>query len=177
MTGKPTFISFDYDHDDDLRNALVGQAMYPNSPFDIVDASVRRHLTGNWKEKARKRIRRSDVMIVPCGEYTHMAEGVAEEVRIAQEEGIPYFLLRGHSDRVCTKPTTARGDDEMYDWTWVNLRKLIEGKTFAETVEELLNNPTTWLVVGGIALALWTESRNRENRLVHPPRPAGAVYR
>ena len=29
------FISFDFDHDDDLRNALVGQARYDNSPFTI----------------------------------------------------------------------------------------------------------------------------------------------
>ena len=29
------FISFDFDHDDDLRNLLVGQAKHPNSPFNI----------------------------------------------------------------------------------------------------------------------------------------------
>ena len=177
MNSKRTFISFDYDNDDDLRNALVGQAKYPNSPFEIVDASVRRHLSGDWKEKVRKRIRGADQVIVMCGEQTHNAEGVAAEVRLAQEENKPYFLLRGHSDRVCTKPTTAHGDDEMYDWTWDNLRKLIEGTTFTETVEKLLNSPATWLVVGGIALALWIQSRNRKNRLILPPRLKGAVYR
>ena len=36
MTTKRAFISFDYDNDKDLRNALVGQAKYPNSPFEIV---------------------------------------------------------------------------------------------------------------------------------------------
>ena len=49
MTAKRTFNSFDYDQDDALRNALVGQAKYPNSPFEIVDASVRKHLRGNWE--------------------------------------------------------------------------------------------------------------------------------
>ncbi len=110
MTAKRAFISFDYDNDDDLRNALVGQAKYPNSPFDIVDASVRRHLSGNWKKKVRNRIRRADHVIVMCGEHTHKAEGVAAEVKLAQEEDKPYFLLRGHSDGVCTKPTTARSE-------------------------------------------------------------------
>ena len=122
MTVKRAFISFDFDHDDDLRNALVGQAKYPNSPFEIVDASVRRHLPGDWERQVRRRIGRADLVIVMCGQYTHEAEGVAIEVKIAQEEGVEYFLLRGHSDRVCTKPATSRSDDELHEWTWDNLR-------------------------------------------------------
>ena len=74
MTTKRAFISFDFDHNDDLRNALVGQAKYPNSPFEFVDASVRRHLPGNWEEKVRNRIRRADLVIVMCGQHTHRAE-------------------------------------------------------------------------------------------------------
>ena len=176
MTTKRAFISFDFDHDDDLRNALVGQAKNPNSPFEIVDASVRRRLSGNWKMKVRNRIRRADLVIVMCGEHTHKAEGVAVEVRLAQEEDKPYFLLRGHSDRVCTKPTAARSDDELHKWTWDNLRKLIEGKTFAESVEEWLNGPAPWLAAAGIGLALLVRSRNRRNRLVQPRQPVGTVY-
>ena len=176
MTAKRTFISFDYDNDDNLRNALVGQAKYPNSPFDIVDASVRRHLSGNWKEKVRKRIQRSDHVFVMCGEHTHKAEGVAAEVKLAQEEDKPYFLLRGHKGRLCTKPTTARGDDEMHEWTWDNLRKLIEGKTLAESVEEWLNGPSPWLVLAGIGLALLIRSGNRRNRLDQPRQLAGTGY-
>ena len=168
MAAKRTFISFDYDNDNDLRNALVGQAKYPNSPFGIVDASVRRHLRGDWEKQARNRIRGADLVIVICGEHTHEAEGVAAEVRLAQEEDKHYFLLRGHSDRACSKPTTARSDDEMHEWTWDNLRKLIEGKTLTDTVEELLSSPAAWLVVGGIGLALWIGNRNKRNRSVQP---------
>ena len=148
---KRAFISFDYDHDNDLRNALVGQAKYPKSPFEIVDASVRRHLRGDWEKQARNRIRRADLVIVICGEHTHKAEGVAIEVKIAQEEGKPYFLLRGHKDRRCTKPTTALGSDEMHEWTWDNLRRLIEGRTFSEW----LKTPTPWIMAAGAGLALW----------------------
>ena len=173
MTTKRAFISFDFDHDDDLRNALVGQAKYPNSPFEIVDASVRKHLRGDWEKQVRRRIERADLVIVMCGEYTHEAEGVAIEVKIAQEESVDYFLLRGHRDRVCTKPATTRSDDEMHEWTWDNLRKLIEGKTFAESVEELLSSPAPWLVAAGIGLALLIRSRNRRNRSVQPRQPIG----
>ena len=112
-----------------------------------------------------------------CGEHTHEAEGVAIEVMIAQEEGVEYFLLRGHSDRVCTEPTSARGDDEMHEWTWDNLRKLIEGRTLAESVEELLSSPAPSLLAAGIGLALGVRSRVGRNRLAQPWQPGGAPYR
>lgn len=127
MAKKRAFISFDFDHDEDLRNLLVGQAKNPDSPFDIADWSVKEPLTGNWKEKVRERIRKTDLTIVICGEWTHTATGVAEELRITREEGKPYFLLWGRSDKKCTKPKTALDSDKMYKWTWDNLKKLIGG--------------------------------------------------
>lgn len=127
MAKKRVFISFDFDHDEDLRNLLVGQAKNPDSPFDIADWSVKEPLSGNWKEKVRERIRKTDLTIVICGEWTHTATGVAEELRITREEGKPYFLLWGRSDKTCTKPKTALDSDKIYKWTWDNLKKLIGG--------------------------------------------------
>jgi len=127
MAKKRVFISFDFDHDEDLRNLLVGQAKNPDSPFDIADWSVKEPLTGDWKEKVRQRIRRTDLTIVICGEWTHTATGVAEELRITREEGKPYFLLWGRADKKCTKPKTALESDKIYKWTWDNLKKLIGG--------------------------------------------------
>ena len=172
MDKKRAFISFDYDHDRLIKEYVVGQAKNPNSPFDIVDASVKKHMTGDWQEKVRNRIRRADLVVVMCGEYTHQAEGVATELKIAQEEDVDYFLLRGHKDRVCTKPTTARSDDDMHEWTWDNLRQLIEGKSLVESV---LSHPATWVAVG-VGLALWIESRNRRNRFARPDQFAGTRY-
>jgi hypothetical protein len=127
MAKKRVFISFDFDHDVDLRNLLVGQAKNPDSPFDIADWSVKQPLTGDWKEKVRERIRRTDLTIVICGQWTHMATGVAEELRITRAQGKPYFLLRGRADRDCTKPKTAMEADKIYKWTWDNLKQLIGG--------------------------------------------------
>lgn len=127
MAKKRAFISFDFDHDEDLRNLLVGQAKNPDSPFDIADWSVKEPLTGNWREKVRERIRKTDLTIVICGEWTHTATGVAEELRITREEGNPYFLLWGRADKKCTKPKTALPSDKIYKWTWDNLKKLIGG--------------------------------------------------
>jgi hypothetical protein len=121
------FISFDYDHDDDLKILLVGQSKHEDSPFELIDWSVKEALTGDWKEKARKRIRAADIVTVICGQYTNSATGVSAELRLAQEEAIPYFLLCGRSSKTCVKPVAARADDKMYNWTWPNLKSLIGG--------------------------------------------------
>jgi hypothetical protein len=49
---KRVYISFDYDHDDDLKTLLVGQAKLSGSPFEIADWSIKEPVTSNWKEKA-----------------------------------------------------------------------------------------------------------------------------
>ena len=99
MEKRRTFISFDYDHDSDLKNT-----------------------------KARTRIKGCNVVVVICGKYTNTATGVATELKIAQEEGVPYFLLYGRSTENCVKPIGAKSTDKMYKWTWDNLKALIGGR-------------------------------------------------
>lgn len=127
MMAKKVFISFDYDNDEILKTFLVGQSKYKDSPFEFYDASVKEHLTGDWKGKARTKIKAADIVIFICGEKTHNATGVGEEVKIAQEEKKPYFLLKGYSDKTCTKPSNCNVGDKVYDWTWENLKALIHG--------------------------------------------------
>src|SRR5437867_10130598 len=99
------FTAFDYDHDEGLRNLLVGQSKLEDSPFEMHDWSVKAPFASDWKTKVRTRIRSVDQVIVLCGENTHTATGVAAELTIAQEEGKPYFLLWGYSEKTCTKPS------------------------------------------------------------------------
>ena len=127
MAKKRAFISFDYDHDEGAKIMLAGQAKHEDSPFDFKDASVKEHLTGDWKAKVRRRMDNIDVVIVLCGESTHTAKGVAAELEIAQEKKKDYFLLAAYSDKTCTKPTTALLTDNLYKWTWDNLKALIGG--------------------------------------------------
>lgn len=126
-TKKRAFISFDIDHDDGAKKMLAGQAKLPDSPFDFKDNSVKEHLTGDWKEKVRRRMDNVDVVIVLCGTQTHNASGVSAELSIAKEKNKPYFLLAAYSDKNCTKSRSASSSDKMYKWTWDNLKKLIAG--------------------------------------------------
>ena len=127
MGKKRTFISFDYDHDLDLKNLLVGQARNTDSPFEITDMSIKETIARDWKANARRRIKGCDVVVVICGKNTDSATGVSAELKIAQEEGVPYFLLYGRANDNCVKPVAATNSDKMYRWTWDNLKLLIGG--------------------------------------------------
>ena len=127
MSKKRVFISFDFDNDATLKEFLVGQSKLADSPFEFTDASVKKHLDGDWKEKVKGRISRSDLVVVICGTNTHTATGVAEELTITKELGKSYFLLWGYSGKTCTKPTTASTSDLIYEWKWDTLKQLIGG--------------------------------------------------
>ena len=177
MATKRVFISFDFDHDEDLRRALVGQARYPNSPFSMENWSVKKHLTGDWKDKVRSRIRSTDLTIVLCGEHTHTAKGVAEELAITREEGNPYFLLKGRKDRICRKPSNAFDSDKMYVWTWDNLRKRIEGTSIIEWPYEWLRSlPSLWILAAiGLGVVFLTTQRKQES-YVAPGRARSSIH-
>jgi hypothetical protein len=127
MAATRVFISFDFDHDEDLRNLLAGQAKNPDSPFEIADWSVKEAFTGDWKNKVRDRIRRVDQLAVICGLHTDKAIGVSAEIEIARDEGKPYFLLAGRASGTNKKPAAALAADKIYNWTWDNLKTLISG--------------------------------------------------
>ena len=96
MATKSVFISFDYDHDRDLRGSFVAQVKDQDSPFSITDWSLREPITEKWKKKVRDIIRRTDLTIVICGEHTHDAAGVENAVKFQiihqLEEHLPVAL-------------------------------------------------------------------------------------
>lgn len=128
VSKRRVFISFDFDHDDDLRTFLVGQSKLNDSPFEIADWSVREAFTGDWRSKVKARIARTSVVAVICGHHTDTATGVSAEIEMARELGRPYFLLAGRATGVNKKPAAARATDKIYKWTWENLKRLIHGR-------------------------------------------------
>lgn len=125
--GTRVYISFDFDHDEDLKRLLAGQAKHPGSPFEISDWSLKEAVGGNWRAKAAERIRRANQVAVICGHNTDSATGVSAEIAIARAEEKPYFLLHGRASGDVKKPTAALPADKIYTWTWENLKLLIAG--------------------------------------------------
>ena len=127
--GQNVFVSFDYDNDARLKDALIGQSRYANSPFNVRDYSMKEAAPqSQWRAEARRRIGLCSVVAVMCGLFTDRAAAVSVEIEIARDLGKPYFLLAGYSDRQCAWPRAATPYDKMYKWTWDNLEALLEGR-------------------------------------------------
>ncbi len=131
------FVSYDRHHDEDLF-ALLAQGL-ESAGFEVAGSSRARTRTQLRDEKVREQIRRASEVIVICGEYTDEAPCVDAELRIAQEERQPYFLLWGRREKLCIKPPSARRDDGMYRWS---------GDTLRTHVVTTLRNSIPWASPG-----------------------------
>ncbi len=116
-------MSFDFDHDFALKTFIVGQSRLEDSPFDIVDHSLKEAAPErDWESKAATAIARSDVVLVIAGQYTYRARGVLKEIAMARDAGKPLFQIIGYKDLACP-PVPGAG--RRYEWTWDNLQKLL----------------------------------------------------
>ena len=102
---------------------LLGQAKSLRTPFTFEDWSIK-HETKGWKEDARKRIKRSDVVIAICGLHTDTAVGVGAELKLARSEGVRFYLLRGRKSGEIRKPPGTSLLDPVYDWSWGNIEAM-----------------------------------------------------
>ena len=123
MAKKKVFVSFDFDNDKSLKDLIVGQARLPDSPFEVIDTSLKEAAPmKTWEDKARAAIKRSDIVLVMVGENTHKAPGVLKEVEMARDESIPIVQVIGYKDGNYTAVSNA---GRLYAWNWPNLKKLI----------------------------------------------------
>lgn len=123
MAQKRVFVSFDFDNDRVLRDFIVGQARHADSPFTIVDCSLKEEAPQTtWEAKARRAIRGADIVLVMVGPRTHRAPGVLKEVQMAREENIPVVQVIGYKDGdYSAVPNAGR----LYRWNWENLKNLL----------------------------------------------------
>jgi hypothetical protein len=72
----PIFVSFDFDNDRRLKDFIVQQARRSNSPFQVIDQSLKEAAPEqNWEAKASRAISRSKVVLVMVGSQTYRAPG------------------------------------------------------------------------------------------------------
>ena len=115
MNQAQIFVSFDIEHDRELFEELRSQSN--SSGFAVLGCSERHTATDVWNERARRRIRNADQVIFICSEHTGASASMSTEIRIAQQEKTPYFLLWGRPDIMCTKPVGAKSAEGMYMWS------------------------------------------------------------
>jgi len=123
MAKKRVFVSFDFDNDKTLKDFIIGQAKLPDSPFEVVDTSLKEAAPmKTWEDKARAAIKRSDIVVVMVGPSTYKAPGVLKEVQMARDEGISIVQVIGYKDGNYTAVPNA---GKLYAWNWDNLKKLL----------------------------------------------------
>jgi hypothetical protein len=115
VTQARVYISFDIDHDRELYERLLLESGVAS--FCVSGRSEFADTAEAWDERVRRGIREADEVIVICGEHTEVSQGMSAELRIAQEEHTPYFLLWGRRGMACTKPVGAKSSEGMYKWT------------------------------------------------------------
>ena len=123
MAKKRVFVSFDFDNDKTLKDFIIGQARLADSPFDVIDSSLKEAAPmATWEEKARRAIRGSDIVIVMVGPNTYRAPGVLKEVAMAREANVSIVQVIGYRD---SSPTAVPNAGRLYQWNWDNLKKLL----------------------------------------------------
>ena len=115
---------WNFDNDKALKEFIIGQARNPDSPFEIIDFSLKEAAPmATWEEKAKAAIRRAELVLVIVGHSTHKAPGVLKEVRMAREEGKKIVQMIGYREGSYTAVPAA---GELYRWNWENLKKLLQ---------------------------------------------------
>lgn len=120
---KRVLVSFDYDNDRIVKEFVIGQSRLPDSPFEVIDCSLKEAAPmKTWEDKARAAIKRSEIVIVMVGKFTHQAPGVLKEIRMAREEGKRIVQIIGYKDG---NYTSVSGAGMLYSWNWENLKKIL----------------------------------------------------
>lgn len=123
MVKKKVFVSFDFDNDKTLKTFIIAQAKRSDSPFDIVDLSLKEAAPEkDWERKADAAIARSDLVLVLVGPHTWKAQGVLKEVRMARARNVKIIQMIGYKAGDYTRVPDA---GQLYRWNWDNLKKLL----------------------------------------------------
>lgn len=123
MAKKRVFVSFDFDNDKVLKDFIIGQSKLPDSPFEVIDHSLKEAAPErDWEEKARRAINRSEVLLVMVGPSTYRASGVLKEVKMARDQDIKTVQIIGYKDGNYTPVPNA---GRLYSWNWENLKNLL----------------------------------------------------
>lgn len=123
MSKKRVFVSFDFDNDKALKDLIIGQSKLPDSPFSVIDTSLKEAAPeATWEAKANLAIKRSDLVIVMVGAQTYRAPGVLKEVSMARNAGKKIVQIIAYkNDNYTPVPNAGR----LHRWNWENLKSLL----------------------------------------------------
>jgi hypothetical protein len=123
-TRKRIFISFAIE-DVEYRDYLVEQARKKNSPFDLIDMSVKKEWKQEeWKRKYRAKIKRCDGVIALLSKNTHKASGARWEIKCSREENVIIIGMHIFKNNKGAIQSELKGKKVVL-WSWGNLETFI----------------------------------------------------
>lgn len=119
-TKKRVFVAFAIE-DEWQRDALKGQSLSTNCPFEYIDLSVKEAYDSDWKEKVRTRICGSDGVIALVSKSSPSSTGQRWEIDCTKEEKKKILGIWAYKDDHTNLPgvTTVA-------WTWPAIAKFID---------------------------------------------------
>lgn len=127
MSDPRTFISFDFDHNEDEKKLFVGQSKNSRTPFSISDWSSKSSLPQNqWEEEINSKISKCNIMIVLVGKYMASASGVKKEISFAKENNVPYFGVYVGGANTGSNLPDGLARNRTISWTWDGIASAIE---------------------------------------------------
>lgn len=123
MRKVPVYVSFDYDNDKTLKDFIIGQSRNEDSPFSVIDHSIKQAVLGDWVTDAERRIKKSDVVLVMVGQQTYCAQGVLKEVELGRKHSKKIVQIIGYKD---TDPIPVNNAGRLYRWDWNNLKTILQ---------------------------------------------------
>ena len=119
------FVSFDVEHDGDLKELLSRQVEEFDLNCVINGCSTTYRDSDDWKKETREMIKDAQLALFICGKHTTEAQGVSAELQMAQNEGIPRVFLSGREDESRT-PNNVQRPYNAYRWSRLNLQGVLD---------------------------------------------------
>lgn len=135
MSHPRAFLSFDFDHDLNLKNLFAGQAVKDSpTPFTVQDWSSKNPLPqATWEYQIGQKIATTNMLIVLVGRSMTTASGVAKEISMATRHNVPVFGVYIDGANSAAPLPAALPRNRVIGWTWPNvgaavLQMMGEGK-------------------------------------------------
>lgn len=122
---KRIFTSFAIE-DVRIRDLFVGQTRHERVPYELVDMSVKKPWSSEWKTRCRTKIKGCDGVVVLISQHLKNADGAIWEINCAKEEGIPILGVYMTGCNILDASNDMNGIKKV-TWTWANIADFANG--------------------------------------------------
>ena len=127
MADPRAFISFDFDHNETSKNLFAGQSKNSKTPFSVEDWSSKSSLPqSQWEALIKSKIGKCNMLIVLCGKTMASATGVAKEIAMAKEKGVPVFGVYVDGANATSNLPSGLQRNRTIIWDWDKIASAID---------------------------------------------------